>query len=161
MNITAFVFFYGYFLRSRNQVLKQQNACSISRGISIAFDSTVCVICIYCWHLKYISPGKTDNTIQMSTAIVEYWYMPCKLEGCCQNNSSRDVSCKGYNVPPCPGRSCLANVEDDDCVKSTDYYIHCKNGERFSGPQPGCHLPNSPWQGITQIFPARESLVSD
>jgi hypothetical protein len=27
--------------------------------------------------------------------------------------------------------------------------------------QPGCHLPNSPCAGIIQLFPPRESLVSD
>jgi hypothetical protein len=25
---------------------------------------------------------------------------------------------------------------------------HCKKGYRFSRPQSGCHLPNSPWAGI-------------
>jgi hypothetical protein len=39
--------------------------------------------------------------------------------------------------------------------------IHCKKGSRFSRPQPGCHLLNSPWAGIIKLFPARESLVSD
>ncbi len=34
-------------------------------------------------------------------------------------------------------------------------------GYLFSRPQPGCHLPNSPWSGIIKLFPARESLVSD
>jgi hypothetical protein len=38
---------------------------------------------------------------------------------------------------------------------------HCKKGYRFSRPQPGCHLPNSPWPEIIKIFLARESLVSD
>jgi hypothetical protein len=33
-----------------------------------------------------------------------------------------------------------------------------KKVDRFSRPQPGCYLPNSPWLGI---FPVRESLVSD
>jgi hypothetical protein len=28
-------------------------------------------------------------------------------------------------------------------------------------PQPGCHLPNSPWPGIIKIFSARESFVGD
>jgi hypothetical protein len=32
---------------------------------------------------------------------------------------------------------------------------------RFSSPQPGYHLPNSPWAGKIKLFPARESLVSD
>ncbi len=36
-----------------------------------------------------------------------------------------------------------------------------KKGQRFSSPQQGCHLPNSPWRGIIKIFPARASLVSD
>ncbi len=36
-----------------------------------------------------------------------------------------------------------------------------KKGLRFSRPQPGCHLPNSPWAGVIKFFPARESLVSD
>ncbi len=31
----------------------------------------------------------------------------------------------------------------------------------FCRPQPGCHLPNSPWPGIIKLFPVRESLVSD
>jgi hypothetical protein len=40
-----------------------------------------------------------------------------------------------------------------------DYTV--KKGERFSRPQTGCHLLNSPWAGIIKLFPARESLVSD
>jgi hypothetical protein len=36
-----------------------------------------------------------------------------------------------------------------------------KNGSRFSRPQPGCHLPNSPRTGIIKLFPARKGLVSD
>jgi hypothetical protein len=36
-----------------------------------------------------------------------------------------------------------------------------KKGLPFSCPQPGCHLPNSPWTGIIKLFPSRESLVSD
>jgi hypothetical protein len=40
-----------------------------------------------------------------------------------------------------------------------DYTV--KKGYRFSRPQPGCHLPNSPLPGIIKLFPARESLVSD
>jgi hypothetical protein len=39
--------------------------------------------------------------------------------------------------------------------------VHCKKGYRFSRPQPGCHLPNSSWQGIIKSFTARESLVRD
>jgi hypothetical protein len=40
--------------------------------------------------------------------------------------------------------------------------IHCKKGCRFSRPQPGCHLPNSPSRaGILKIFPPWDSLVSD
>ncbi len=31
----------------------------------------------------------------------------------------------------------------------------------FSRPQPGCHWPNFLWTGIIQLFPPRESLVSD
>jgi hypothetical protein len=37
--------------------------------------------------------------------------------------------------------------------------IHCKKGYRFSRPQPGCHLPNSPWPGIIKLFPARNNLL--
>jgi hypothetical protein len=36
-----------------------------------------------------------------------------------------------------------------------------KKGYPFSCPQPGCHLPNSPWEEIIKLFPAGESLVSD
>ncbi len=36
-----------------------------------------------------------------------------------------------------------------------------KKGQRFSRPQPGCHLPNSPWPGKIKLSTARESLVSD
>jgi hypothetical protein len=32
---------------------------------------------------------------------------------------------------------------------------------RIFRPQPGCHLPNSPRQGITKSLPARENLVCD
>ncbi len=36
-----------------------------------------------------------------------------------------------------------------------------KKGQQFSRHQPGCHLPNSPWQGLIKLFLPRESLVSD
>jgi len=36
-----------------------------------------------------------------------------------------------------------------------------KKGQRYSCPQPGCHSPNSPWAGIIELFPRRESLVSN
>ncbi len=36
-----------------------------------------------------------------------------------------------------------------------------KKGKRVSRPQPGCHLPNSPWTGIIKLFLAWRSLVSD
>jgi hypothetical protein len=36
-----------------------------------------------------------------------------------------------------------------------------KKGLAVSRPQPGCHLPNSPWAAIIKFFAARESLVSD
>jgi hypothetical protein len=32
---------------------------------------------------------------------------------------------------------------------------------RFSRPQPGCHLQNSPWTEIFKLFPSRQSLVHD
>jgi hypothetical protein len=42
------------------------------------------------------------------------------------------------------------------------YVYTVKNGWRFSRPQQGCHLPNSPTRpGIMKISPASESLVSD
>ncbi len=31
--------------------------------------------------------------------------------------------------------------------------VHCKTKIRFPRPQPGCHLPNSPWTGIIDIPP--------
>ena len=41
-------------------------------------------------------------------------------------------------------------------------WTHCKKRLlRFSRPQPGCHLPNSPWLEIIQLFPARERLLGD
>ncbi len=45
--------------------------------------------------------------------------------------------------------------------ESNGHQIHCKKGWRFSRPQPGCHLPNSPWPEKIYLFPARESLVCD
>ncbi len=42
-----------------------------------------------------------------------------------------------------------------------DGNVHCKKGLPFSRPQPGCHLPYSPWTGIIKSFPSRESMVSD
>ncbi len=41
------------------------------------------------------------------------------------------------------------------------YYYTVKKGLPLSRPQPGCHLPNSPWRRIILLFPVRESLVSD
>ncbi len=41
------------------------------------------------------------------------------------------------------------------------YVYSVKKVSRFFHPQPGCHLPNSPWPGIMKLFPARESLASD
>jgi hypothetical protein len=37
--------------------------------------------------------------------------------------------------------------------------LHCKKGKPFSRPQPGCHLPNSPWPGIIKFFPVSLCLV--
>ncbi len=34
-----------------------------------------------------------------------------------------------------------------------------KKDYQYSRPQPGCHLPNSPWPGIIKLFPARENLL--
>ncbi len=39
--------------------------------------------------------------------------------------------------------------------------VHCKKGLWLSRPHPGCNKPNSPWPGVIELFPARESLVSD
>ncbi len=36
-----------------------------------------------------------------------------------------------------------------------------KKVSNISVPQPGCHLPNCPCQGIIYLFPDRESLVGD
>ncbi len=36
--------------------------------------------------------------------------------------------------------------------------IHCTKGYRFSRPQPGCHLPNSPWPGI---IPSGDGKIID
>jgi hypothetical protein len=36
-----------------------------------------------------------------------------------------------------------------------------KKGYRHSRPQPGCHLPDSPWAGIVKLNPPRGILVSD
>ncbi len=46
-------------------------------------------------------------------------------------------------------------------LNTVPFLYTVKKGYRFSQPQLGCHLPNSPWPGKIQIFPARESLVSD
>jgi hypothetical protein len=40
-------------------------------------------------------------------------------------------------------------------------YYTVKKGSRFSRPQPGCHLPNSPRTGIIKLIQARKGLVSD
>ncbi len=39
--------------------------------------------------------------------------------------------------------------------------VQCKKRLAVFPPQPGCHLPNSPWPEIFKLFRARESLVSD
>jgi hypothetical protein len=33
-----------------------------------------------------------------------------------------------------------------------------KKAFRYSRPQPGCHLPNSPWAGIIELFPPMSFL---
>jgi hypothetical protein len=38
------------------------------------------------------------------------------------------------------------NLRDVPDRSSVD--LHCKKGQRFSRPQPGCNLQNSPWPGI-------------
>jgi hypothetical protein len=45
-------------------------------------------------------------------------------------------------------------------VQITQVYTEKKRW-RHSRPQPGCHLPNSSWEGIIKLFPPSESLVSD
>jgi hypothetical protein len=40
-------------------------------------------------------------------------------------------------------------------------YLHCKKNYRFSRPQMGYYLPNSPWPVIIKLFLASESLLSD
>jgi hypothetical protein len=45
------------------------------------------------------------------------------------------------------------------CLNRVLYTV--KKGYRHSRPQPGCHLPNSPWAGITKLLPPRKSLVGD
>jgi hypothetical protein len=53
---------------------------------------------------------------------------------------------------------CLSRLQHKATV------IHCKKAFRYSRPQPGCHLPNSPgrelWRHYTLFLP-RESLVSE
>ncbi len=41
------------------------------------------------------------------------------------------------------------------------YTYTVKKVYRFTSPQRGFHLPNSPWAGIIKLLPARERLVSD
>ncbi len=47
------------------------------------------------------------------------------------------------------------------CNERITAWYTVKKGYIFSRPQPGCHKPNSPWQGIIKLFPVRESLVSN
>jgi hypothetical protein len=42
-------------------------------------------------------------------------------------------------------------------VEYIQILLHCKKNWPFSRPQPVCHLPNCPWQGIIKLFPARET----
>jgi hypothetical protein len=66
-----------------------------------------------------------------------------------------------YIVCICGGRRgciCVGGVQY--LSSEWEWRLHCKKKVLwFSRPQPGCHLPNSPWSGI--INPARESLISD
>ncbi len=48
--------------------------------------------------------------------------------------------------------------------REVDVGLQRKKTFRSSRPQPGCHLPNSPWPGIMtsyKLFPPKKSLVSD
>ncbi len=56
-------------------------------------------------------------------------------------------------------RGKLMNTHEVDWTIFWDYTV--KIGKRHSRPQPGCHLPNSPWARKIKLFPPRESVVSD
>ncbi len=66
-------------------------------------------------------------------------------------------------------RTLLLNIIKKCCIPilhtNNIYRIYSsytvRKGYRFSLPQPGCHRPNSPWPGTFELFPARESLVSE
>ncbi len=56
---------------------------------------------------------------------------------------------------------CVPTVSFSVIFASKNATLHRKKGYRFSRPQPGCQIPNSPWPGIIKLFPPRENLVSD
>jgi hypothetical protein len=60
-----------------------------------------------------------------------------------QKHIAVDVLLKGFPMVPL---SCRSNLAGRYTVKKVS---------GFSRPQPGCHLPNSPWQGNTLIIPAQ------
>jgi hypothetical protein len=46
-------------------------------------------------------------------------------------------------------KTCFGNLKiDANVLNRRDIPYTVKKGFRFSRPQPGCHLPNSPWPGI-------------
>ncbi len=59
----------------------------------------------------------------------------------CQNRYEVSLAGDNFNVRP--------------VVVYCKMFIHRKKAFQYSRPQPGCHLPNSPWAVIM------ESLVSD
>jgi hypothetical protein len=73
----------------------------------------------------------------------------------------------------CFGRGCLAasplnSPAGKKHLYATNRHLReirptVKRGKRFSRPQTGCYLPNTPWAGpgVIKLFPASESLVSD
>jgi hypothetical protein len=61
------------------------------------------------------------------------------------------VTFKGESVIP----NLNINVCERDIILSLKQVIrklHRKKSFRYSFPQPGCHLPNSPWAGIMTSF---------
>ncbi len=75
---------------------------------------------------------------------------------CCGYENSWTADLRETSMPSfCCSEVCCIILE----VLDPSYTV--KKGQWFSGPQPGCHLSNSPWPGIIKLFPPREILVSD
>ncbi len=80
-------------------------------------------------------------------------------QGCRQRGGGRNILCWNF-ITIYGGQEQSRNMV---VVQATQVRLHCKKRLTVipSLARMSFHYPNSPWPGIIEVFPARESLVRD